>query len=70
MRVARTNAQGRFAIRKLPPDPRYLGVAVEYLEEGEFEDPEFLEQMRIRAADVALGDGQRKSVNLTLSDRD
>jgi hypothetical protein len=26
--------------------------------------------MRIRAADVALGDGQRKSVNLTLSDRD
>jgi hypothetical protein len=70
VRVARTNAQGRFAIRKLPPDPRYLAVAVEYLEEGEFEDPEFLERMRIRAADVALGDGQRKSVNLTLSDRD
>jgi hypothetical protein len=70
VRAARTNAQGRFAIRKLPPDPRYLAVAVEYLEEGEFEDPEFLERMRIRAADVALGDGQRKSVNLTLSDRD
>jgi hypothetical protein len=70
VRAARTNAQGRFAVRKLPPDPRYLAAAVEYLEEGEFADPEFLERMRSRAAEVALGDGERKSVNLTLSDRD
>jgi hypothetical protein len=62
----RTDAQGKFSIARLPPDERYLAVAVDYLEEEEHFDPEFLESMRAKAVRLSLGDGERRSIALPL----
>ena len=49
VRVARADADGRFEIRALPPDQRYLATAIDYLEDGEEQDAQFLERLRNRA---------------------
>ena len=41
-------------------------VAVDYLEEGEGSDPEFLEQIRASATRFALGDGETRALDLRL----
>ena len=66
VRAARPNQQGRFSIKGLPPH-EYLIVAVEYLEPGEEEDPEQLEQWRANAIRVNLADGEAKTVSLQQS---
>jgi hypothetical protein len=53
----------------LPPGDRYLAVAVDYLEQGEFQDPSFLERMRSRATAFSLNDGENKNLDLTLVER-
>jgi hypothetical protein len=65
IRSARPDQQGMFKIRSLPPT-RYLAVAVDYLEEGEANDPEFLEEMKAKASTFSLADGETKSVDLKL----
>jgi hypothetical protein len=65
IRSARPDQQGMFKIRALPP-ARYLAVAVDYLEEGEANDPEFLAAMKDKASTVTLGDGDTKAVDLKL----
>jgi hypothetical protein len=69
VRAARPDQQGRFRIRGLPPDERYLIVAVDYLEEGEGGDPEFLEQIKESATRLSLGPGETKPVELRLVTR-
>ena len=69
IRSARPDQQGMFKIRALPPDTRYLAVAVDYLEEGEANDPEFLTEMKARASTLSLGDGESKAVDLKLITR-
>ena len=64
VKVARADADGRFEIRGLPPDQRYLAVAVDYLEEGEEQNPQFLERLRDRAVSFALTDGEQRSIQL------
>jgi hypothetical protein len=66
LRAARPDQQGTFRIRALPPEDRYLVVAVDYLEEGEGSDPQFLEQIRGSATRFALGDGETKILDLKL----
>jgi hypothetical protein len=58
-----------FKIRALPPDEQYLAVAVDYLEDGEGGDPEFLEQIKERATQLLLGEGEVKALNLRLINR-
>jgi len=41
-------------------------AAVDYLEEGEWQDPEFLERLRDAATRVAVRDGETKTVGLQL----
>jgi hypothetical protein len=65
VKAARTDADGRFSIGKLPPDERYLAVALEDADESGLEDPDYLERLRADAIDLMLGDGERKTVNLT-----
>jgi hypothetical protein len=60
---ARPDQQGQFEIKGLPPG-NYLALAVEYLEEGQDRDPEFLQQMRPYATSVQLGDAERKVLTL------
>jgi hypothetical protein len=66
LRAARPDQQGLFRVRALPPDDRYLAVAVDYLEEGEGGDPQFLEQIRGSATRFSLGDGETKPLDLKL----
>jgi hypothetical protein len=64
LRTTRTDREGRFQISGLPPDERYLAAAVDYIDDGEGEDPQFLERLRARATSVSLGEGQRRSIQL------
>jgi hypothetical protein len=69
VRAARPDQQGLFKVRGLPPDDRYLAVAVDYIEEGEGGDPQFLEQIKDRATRVGLGEGEVKALDLKLIQR-
>jgi hypothetical protein len=63
---ARPDQQGVFKMRTLPASSNYLAVAVDYLEEGEANDPEFLASVRDRATPFALQDGDTKTVDVKL----
>jgi hypothetical protein len=69
VRTVRVDHTGIFRARSLPPGERYLAVAVDYLEQGEFQDPVFLERMRGRATAFSLTDGENKNLDLTLVER-
>jgi Carboxypeptidase regulatory-like domain len=68
VRMVRVDQTGVFRARSLPPGG-YLAFAVDYLEQGEFQDPVFLERMRGRATAFSLNDGDNKNVDLTLVER-
>ena len=63
--MARPDQQGGFQAKNLPAG-RYLGVAVETLEEGQESDPEFLERLRSVATAFTLGEGEQRSMSLKL----
>jgi hypothetical protein len=69
LKTGRADQQGQFRIRALPPDDRYLAVAVDYLEDGEGADPQFLEQMRDRATRFTLTEGESKTLDLKIVNR-
>ena len=60
---ARPDQHGRFAVTGLPPG-EYLVAALEYLERGQSEDPEFLSSIKDRATPISLAEGEQKSVDL------
>jgi hypothetical protein len=64
VRTARADDRGRFRIAGLPSSERYFAIAVDYLEDGEEQDVQFLEQLRARAMTFSLGDGEQRSVML------
>ena len=43
----------------LPPNEEYRAIAVDYLEDGEEYDQEFLKRMRERATRFSLREGER-----------
>jgi hypothetical protein len=69
LRTARPDQGGLFKIRALPSGDGYLAVAVDYLEEGEGSDPEFLNSIKDRATKFRLGQGESVTVNLKLVER-
>ena len=69
VRLSRADAQGRFTLRGLPPGANYLVAAVDYLEEGEWQDPEFLERLRDDASRISFREGETKTVGLELLQR-
>jgi len=69
VKTARADQQGQFRIRALPPENRYLAVAVDYLEDGEGTDPQFLEQIKDRATRFTMADGEAKSLDLKIVNR-
>lgn len=69
IRSGRADQDGMFKVRALPPDEEYLAVAVDYLEDGEGGDPEFLQQMKDRATRLSIGDGETKALDLKLITR-
>jgi hypothetical protein len=65
----RADPQGRFTLRAVPPESRYLVVAVDYLEDGETQDPEFLERIKERSKSLSIDFGERKTIELDLVER-
>ena len=64
VRTTRADREGGFQIRGLPPDERYLAVAVDYIDDGEEEDSQFLERLRNRASSFSLQEGEQRSIQL------
>jgi hypothetical protein len=62
--VVFADAQGRFQIADLPAGERYVAAALEYLEEGEQDDPQFLERLRSRGTSFSLIEGQQRAIQL------
>jgi hypothetical protein len=69
IRWSRSDEQGSFSVKGLPGNERYLAVAVNYLEDREAEDPQFLERMRGRASAISLNEGERKTIDVPLIQR-
>jgi len=63
VRAVRPDQQGRYQIQGLPPGD-YLAVAVDYVEEGIWNDPEYLESIRRHGQRLTLGDAESKSLTL------
>ena len=63
--VARPDQQSAFELDGLPPG-QYLAAAVDYLEEGQHTDPEFLERLRPSATPFTLVEGEQQRLTLDL----
>jgi protocatechuate 3,4-dioxygenase beta subunit len=63
VRVARPDQQGRYRIAGVLPG-KYLAAALDYVEEGVWNDPEFLESVRPHAQKVAVTDAAAVTVPL------
>ena len=63
--ASRPDQNALYRIRGLPPG-NYLLSVVDVVEQGEWFDPRFLDDLRQRAARVTLRDGESKSLNLGL----
>ena len=66
VRSARPDQQGTFQIKGLPPGD-YLAVALEYVEDGSWNDPEYLESIRRYAQRIKLGDSGSQTIALKLT---
>jgi hypothetical protein len=66
VKTARAGEAGQFTFRALPPATNYLAIALEYLENGEHLEPEFLQRVKTRATRVSLVEGEKKTLELDL----
>ena len=69
VRTIRAARDGRFEMRGLPPGERYLAAGIDYLEDGEEQDPQLLERLRSRATAFNLGEGEQRSIQLDVVGR-
>jgi protocatechuate 3,4-dioxygenase beta subunit len=65
VRSARPDQQGQYQVKGLPPG-EYLAVAMDYVQEGMWNDPEYLESIRRYAQKFPLLDGASQGVVLKL----
>jgi hypothetical protein len=65
IQAVRPDQQGRWQVKGLPAGD-YLATALDYVEDGAWNDPEYLEGLRRDAAKVALADGGSETVALKL----
>ena len=66
--ASRPDQNAQYRMRGLPPGDYLLSV-VEVVQQGEWFDPRFLDDLRRRLARVTLRDGEHKSLNLSLEAR-
>ena len=63
--TGRPNQQGQFVVKNLPAGS-YYAVALEYIPQGEWNDPEVLERLRGKATTFSVGEGEVKTLDLKL----
>jgi hypothetical protein len=63
VRTMRPDRDGRFAMTGLPPGT-YRAIAREYVEEGQWEAPAFLEAARDAAVKFILDEGSSQTLTL------
>jgi hypothetical protein len=63
--AARPDQQGRFHVEEMRAG-RYLAIAVDYLEEGDEENPDLLKEWARIATSFTLADGEKRVVDLTV----
>lgn len=63
IRTALPDQHGEFSIKGLPPG-KYLIAAVDYVQDGQWYDPEFLAELRSRAERLTLGEAETKRIDL------
>ncbi len=61
----RPTQEGRFQVKNLPAGS-YYAVAVEYIGQGEWGDPELLDRLKDKASRFTLGDGDTKTLDLKM----
>jgi hypothetical protein len=64
--ATRPDQGGRFRARYLPAGD-YYAVAVDYIEQGAWGDPELLDRLKVKAKRFSLGEGETKTLDLDLS---
>jgi hypothetical protein len=65
VRAARPDQRGEFSIKGLPAG-KYLIAAVDYVQEGQWYDPDFLADLRTRAQPLSLAEAESKRIDLTV----
>lgn len=65
MRTSRPDQDGRYKVSGVPPGA-YLVIALDYLDQNEWNDPEFLEKIRSKATTFSVNEGETKSVDLRI----
>jgi protocatechuate 3,4-dioxygenase beta subunit len=61
----RPDQNGRFEVKSLPPGS-YYAAAVDYLPDGEWNDPDVLERLRAGAKRFSLDEGESKTLELKI----
>ena len=65
VRAARPDQEGKYQIRGLPPGD-YLAVAIDYVQDGMWNDPEYLASVRRYGRKLTLNDGDSRAISLKL----
>jgi hypothetical protein len=65
IRATRPDQRGRFTFKGLPAG-EYLLIALDYVLEGQWNDPEYLEGLKSRAERLTLADAESKQLDLVL----
>jgi len=63
--IARPSIDGLFHLRLPPGD--YLAVALDDVEQGEWNDPEYLGRLEPAAVPLSIADGEKKTIDLTMA---
>jgi hypothetical protein len=66
IRTARPDLQGQFQVRGLPAG-EYLVVAIDYVQDGTWNDPEYLESLRRYGQTLTLMEGESQVISLKLA---
>jgi hypothetical protein len=65
VRAVRPDYQGQYQVKGLPPG-EYLAVALDYVQDGMWNDPEYLVSIRRYGQKLAVGEGESRAISLKL----